>query len=54
MCTPKTPLEKRLVIAVVILLVVLIALVVTIIVVATRNVDSQQMGRIIKALTPKF
>jgi len=54
MCTPKTRLEKSLVIAVVTLVVVIILLLVIIIVLATRDMNDQQVEKLVKALTPKF
>jgi hypothetical protein len=53
-CTPKSRLEKRLVITVVILVVVIILLLVTVIVLAVRSVDGQELQRFVAALAPKF
>jgi hypothetical protein len=54
MCTPKTQLEKRLVITVVTLVVVIILLLVTVFVLAAKMVDSQNLQRFVAALTPNL
>lgn len=53
MCTPKTRLEKRLVITVMTLTVLIISLLVIIIILATSDMDNK-VPSLLKALTPKF